>query len=585
MYKKIFSLIVAFILTVGILAQPAAAETSQNRIEGVLVVDVSRSMLDSDPGKISNEAMKMFIDMSSLEGDKIGVLAYTDEIIREKSLVKISSEQDKKILKEFIDSVGRYPFTDISVGVGEAVNVLDVGHEDGYAPLIVLLADGNNDLDEKKPRTLKDADADLEKAVEAAKAKGYPVYTIGLNADGTLNKSVLQNIANSTGGKYFETKSADSLPGILSEIFANHLKLKIVPVDQFTANGEWQDIKINVPNESVLEGNISIMSSKPVDVKLIDQSGKAVKIPSDDVVLSKSKSYTMLKLIRPAAGDWTLSVKGVKEDKIDINLVFNYDLELTLSAAGAKTYKSGDTVKFEASFMDSGNKVEGKEFYEPMTGALLVKNTDTGKTEEVPLASSDSGFSGEYKIPEDGNYEIVARAEDASFTKESEPLKLSTTKSQAAPAAAKPAQPEEPFPWMTVLLGVLGALVLLGVIWFLITRAKQANRGFSGQMVVEVKDEDTGERTSPQYRKLNVFKGRFKLHQLLSLAPEFAETNSIQIKPGPGDSLVLINSSNATIEKGGRAIDASKGLNIRKNDRLRIVLKQVNKSIYLEYIS
>ncbi|WP_043930425.1 vWA domain-containing protein [Bacillus sp. EB01] len=585
MNKNFFSLLVSLLLFVGILAQPAAADTSKSRIEGVLVVDVSRSMLESDPGKISNEAMKMFIDMSSLKGDKIGVLAYTDEIIREKSLVRIRSEQDKKTLKEFIDSVGRYPFTDISVGVKEAVNVLDMGHEDGYAPLIVLLADGNNDLDENKPRTAKQADADLKKAVDAAHDKGYPVYTIGLNADGTLNKSVLQNIAKSTGGKYFETKSADSLPGILSEIFANHLKLKIVPVDQFTANGAFQDIKINVPNENVLEANISIMSSKPVEVKLADPSGKEVKIPSDAVLLSKSKSYSMLKLIRPAAGDWTLSVKGVKKDKIDINLVFNYDLQLKLSASGGNTHKTGDTVKFESFFEDGGDRVEGKEFYQTMNAVLQVKNVGTGKTEEVPLSAGDSSFSGEFKIPADGDYEIIAMAEDSSFTKESEPLKLSTAKSATAPAATKPAQPEEPFPWMTVLLGVLGAVVLIGLALFLLSKVKQANRGFSGQMVVEVKDEDTGERTSPQYRKLNAFKGRFKLHQLLSLAPEFAETNTIQLKPGPGDSLVLINSSSAMIEKGGRAIDASKGLTIKKNDRLRIVLKQVNKSVYIEYIS
>jgi hypothetical protein len=42
-----------------------------SRIEGMLVVDASRSMLSSDPNNLSSEAMKMFIDMTSIKGDKV----------------------------------------------------------------------------------------------------------------------------------------------------------------------------------------------------------------------------------------------------------------------------------------------------------------------------------------------------------------------------------------------------------------------------------------------------------------------------------------------------------------------------------
>src|SRR3954447_11816802 len=83
----------------------ASPLNSTSRIEGMLVVDVSNSMKSSDPKNISNEAMKMFIDMASINGDKIGAIAYSDAVMREKALVKIQSEQDKQDLKSFIDSV------------------------------------------------------------------------------------------------------------------------------------------------------------------------------------------------------------------------------------------------------------------------------------------------------------------------------------------------------------------------------------------------------------------------------------------------------------------------------------------------
>ncbi|WML41258.1 VWA domain-containing protein [Neobacillus sp. OS1-2] len=561
---------------------------STSRIEGMLVVDVSNSMKSSDPQNISSEAMKMFIDMASLNGDKIGAIAYADEVMREKALVKIHSEQDKQDLKDFVDSVEKYTYTDLSTGVKEAVKVLGSSHEQGYFPLIVLLADGNNELNPKKSKTSTEADADLKKAVAEAQTKGYPIYTIGLNADGKLNKDVLTDVAKSTNGKFFEATSADKLPGILSEIFANHLKLKIVPVDQLVGNDDFQVIKITVPNENVLEANISLMSSQPVEVKLVDPSGKELAVPSDQVLLSRSKSYSMLKLRKPVEGDWTLKVKGVPQDKIDINLVFNYDLQLKLAPFAKQSYKAGETVEIGAVFEDSGTAITDKEIYKSMKATVYVKDLDKGKTESFALNSGDQGFTGQFKLGDSTRYEVVVKAEDSSFFRETEPQRMTVQQSAAAPVTTKPvvsSEDEKPFPWLYVVGGLVGTLVLAALAYLLLGKIKQAGRGFSGQMVVEIKDEDTGERTSPQFKKLKSFKGRLRLHQLLSLSPEFAETEGVIFKPAAGDALLLVNNSGCTIEKGGRAIDAKKGLVIKRNDRLRIIPKKVNKTIYVEYIS
>lgn len=554
-----------------------------SRIEGMLVVDVSNSMKSSDPKNISNEAMKMFIDMASFNGDKIGAIAYADEVMREKALVKIQSEQDKKDLKSFIDSVQKYMYTDLSTGVKEAVNVLDSSHEEGYYPLIVVLADGNNELDPNKSKTLKQAEKDLDQAVASAKEKGYPIYTIGLNANGKLNKDVLTDVAKSTNGKFFEASSADKLPGILSEIFANHLKLKIVPIDQIVGNGDFQDIKINVPNENVLEANISLMSNHPVEVKLVDPSGKELAIPSDHVLLSKSKTYSMVKLLKPVQGDWTLKVKGVAKDKIDINLIFNYDLQLKLSKLAQQTYKAGDTVKINAFFEDNGTPITDKSIYQSMKSTLYVKDLDKGTTEKVSLTADDKGFPGQFKLGNASSYEVMVKAEDNSFFRETERQKITVQKNANTPAAAKASDTEDdkPFPWLYVIAGVIG-VILLAVLAYFLLRKKQ---GFSGQIVIEVKDENTGERSNPQYKKLKGFKGKFQLHQLLGLHPEYTETSQIIFKAQPGDTLLIVNNSDCTIEKSGRAIDAKKGQPVKRNDRLRIVLKKVNKSIYIEYIS
>lgn len=579
-------LIVLLVLPVGGRGVSAAAAQQSSHIDAVLVMDASNSMKASDPNQISGEAMKMFIDMLSTQGDKVGIVSYTDKIQREKALLEIQSDADKADLKQFIDQIDRGAYTDISVGVKEAVKVLKQGAEKGHEPMIVVLADGNNALDPKSGRTKAQSDQELSQSVQEAKTEGIPIYTIGLNYDGKLNKAALAELSDKTGGKSFSTSSADDLPQILSEIFASHQKLKIVPVSAITANGSYQEVTVNVPNANVLEANISLMSSKPVDVKLIDPSGQSQKIPSSDVLLSKSKTYSLIKLLKPEQGDWKLQVKGVPKDKIDINLIFNYDLELDMAPLKSTTVKKGDTVDINAYLVSNGQKLQSSGLYNNMSAKLIVKDMDSGDTKEVKLTNKGDHFEGSYTVEEKHEYELKARAEEKSFYRETKPVTISA-KASGAGSAQTPAPTKDekkPFPVWAVVIGVIALAAVAAAAYFILGAVRKANKGFVGQMVVEVRDENTGEKTYPQYKKLTAFKGKFNLHQLLQLAPELKETDKVIFMPGKNDRLMLKNGSACMIEKSGRAVDASRGAELKSGDRLSVSLPQVDKTILIEYL-
>lgn len=585
-YVACLALLLVSVLSV---THPAFAQTSGNNMDAVLVVDVSNSMTQSDKNKVSNEAMKMFVDMTSIQANKVGVVAYTDKIEREKALLEINSEEDKNDIKAFIDSLQKGAYTDIAVGVTEAVKILDAGRNPNNAPIIVLLADGNNYLNKASSRTQAQSDQELQQAVKEAKDKGYPIYTIGLNADGQLNRSTLQQIAAETNGKFFETSTADKLPQILSEIFANHLKLKVVPVKSFVANGQAQEIPIPIPNGSVMEANISIMSQKAVEVKLFDPAGKEVQIPSNQVRLSKSNAYTIIKLVKPQQGDWKLQVKGAPKEKIDINLIFNYDLQLEMEPVTAKSFKAGDVVPIKAALVSNGQKVASPDLYKQMKATLIVNDKTDNKTNEVALNNTGSGFEGSFTIPSDHTYEIKIKAEDTSFYRETKPFLVDAAKTAGSGASkpnttTDPAAESKPFPWMTVVGGTVVLILLIGAGLYALSIYRKANKGFAGQIAIEIVDEDTGEKSNPQYKKLNAFKGKVKLHQLLQLAPEFAETEKVIFLPGKNDTLIIENRSSCRIEKAGRVLDASKGKELKKNDRIKISLTNVNKSLYVDYI-
>ncbi|MEK3968595.1 MULTISPECIES: vWA domain-containing protein [Paenibacillus] len=584
----------ALLLTLCLAASPFAAvkayaaTSAQSHIDAVLLIDVSNSMKTSDKNKIANEAMKMFIDMLSTQGDKVGIVAYTDKVQREKALLQISSESDKQDLKDFIDGLDRGAYTDIAIGVEEAVKVLQNGSDPSHEPIIVMLADGNNDFNKATGRTQSESDKELKAAVEVAKKNGYPIYTIGLNADGKLNKQSLADLSNETGGKAFSTDSADDLPQILSEIFASHLKLKVVPVQSITANGDYQDVTVNVPNGSVLEANISIMSSQPVTAKLTDPSGKEVAIPSNNVLLSKSSTYSLIKLLSPQEGDWKLQVKGVPKDKIDINLVFNYDLELKIDALPSATYKKGDKIDITSHLFSNGTQVTLSNLYQDMKAVLLATDIDTGDVQEIELDNSGAVFKGTFEVKESHNYELKVRAEESSFYRESAPVQISAKTGGAATTAPSTGTGnEEPLKEASskTLYYIIGGILLVlaaGAAWYVLN--KKSARGFVGQLVVEVKDSNTGEKTYPQYKKLAGFKGKFTLHQLLQLAPELKESETVIFTPAKNDRLLLRSGEGVTVERSGRAADASRGLELKSGDRVSVSLQTVDKTIYLEYL-
>ncbi|MEC0168746.1 vWA domain-containing protein [Paenibacillus graminis] len=592
--KKILRPIALLLLVLCISAAPfasgraSAASPAPSHIDAVLLIDVSNSMNKSDKNNIAGEAMKMFIDMLSAQGDKVGIVAYTDKVQREKALLQIGSAADKQDLKDFIDGLDRGAYTDIAVGMKEAVKVLENGSDPGHEPMIVMLADGNNDLNEATGRTQSQSDQELDAAVETAKQKGYPVYTIGLNANGKLNKEILAGLSNKTSGKAFTTDSADDLPQILSEIFADHLKLKVVPVQSITANGSYQEVTVNVPNGSVLEANISIMSAQPVTAKLTDPSGKEAAIPSNGVLLSKSSTYSLIKLLSPEQGEWKLQVKGVPKDKIDINLVFNYDLELKLDALPSKTYKKGDTVEISSHLFSNGAQVTLSSLYQDMKAVLLATDTDTGKVQELPMDNSGAVFKGSFEIPEGHNYELKVRAEESSFYRESDVLTINAKTGAVAtspPAGAGGTGPVQEQSSSKTLYYIIGGIVLVlaaaVVLWLL---RQKSNRGFVGQMVVEVLDGNTGEKTYPQYKKLSAFRGKFTLHQLLQLAPELKESEKLVFTPGKNDRLMLRGSEEISVERSGRVVDTARGLELKSGDRISVALQTVDKTILLEYL-
>ena len=583
--------IIGFAIMLLLFPSMLMAATSDSQLDAVLVIDASGSMKETDPNKLGLEGVKLFVDMLGFTDNQVGVVTYGSDVSQTYPMSLVKNQSDKENIKNFVDGITRdLEYTDITSGLKEAVKMLNQRNASGNSPLIVVFTDGNNAIGGVANRTPADIDKDLAAIISQAQSEGYPIYTIGLNDNGKLNEAYLEKISVDTKAKAFATKDPAELPDILTEIFAAHSNLKVQSLGPITGTGNFEEVVVNIPNGNVLEANLSATSKSPVEFKLVDPNGNEQTIPSQNITLHTSNSYSLLKLARPMQGDWKLYVKGIAGDQINIDLVYNYDIEVTMKPLSQSNYGVGDKLIVEAYLSLQGNAVNDPNLYNSAKGYLVLTENQTGIETRINMQLQGQSFAGEYTLKDKGDYTVKVIVEDTSYVRESTETQIQVGAVATTSPAATPNlnntedTKEESNPlWLYIGLGILG-VVLLIVIALALKAYKVAKTPLVGQVVLELKDNTTGKLTPPQYKKLSLFQGKVSLHALLQFAPEFKETEKVILKAAPGDKVILYNNSAYAIEKSGRVVKANEGLELKKGDRLSINIADSGQTVQIEYL-
>lgn len=583
--------IIGFAIMLLLFPSMLMAATSDAQLDAVLVIDASGSMKETDPNKLGLEGVKLFVDMLGLTDNQVGVVTYGSDVSQTYPMSLVKNQSDKENIKNFVDGITRdLEYTDITSGLKEAVKMLNQRNASGNSPLIVVFTDGNNAIGGVANRTPADIDKDLAAIISQAQSEGYPIYTIGLNDNGKLNEAYLEKISVDTKAKAFATKDPAELPDILTEIFAAHSNLKVQSLGPITGTGNFEEVVVNIPNGNVLEANLSATSKSSVEFKLVDPNGNEQTIPSQNITLHTSNSYSLLKLARPMQGDWKLYVKGIAGDQINIDLVYNYDIEVTMKPLSQSNYGVGDQLSLEAYLSLQGNAVNDPNLYNSAKGYLVLTENQTGIETRINMQLQGQSFVGEYTLKDKGDYTVKVIVEDTSYVRESTETQIQVGAVATTSPAATPNlnntedTKEESNPlWLYIGLGILG-VVLLIVIILALKAYKVAKTPLVGQVVLELKDNTTGKLTPPQYKKLSLFQGKVSLHALLQFAPEFKETEKVILKAAPGDKVILYNNSAYAIEKSGRVVKANEGLELKKGDRLSINIADSGETVQIEYL-
>ena len=448
--KKILTVLLAAVMLICMSVSAVWAEgeevaqqtTADNMsFDVIFAIDGSGSMKKSDALKLRLTAGRLFTEMTYSNTSRAGFVQFTNIIMDSQGLTDLSTEDSKASFRDRLsglqDSVKGSWDTDISLGLTQALNLLKEGDSfnGDRNPMIILLSDGNTDLP-NGPRTVEESNAELTGTLSEAASLGVPIYSIGLNYDGKLDVDYMQNIANQTGGAFYNITTATDFNKYMTDIFGNVADGDLTGLNPAYIDGRFVTDFV-IDNGSVLMANIVILTDKGVsDPHLIDPTGAVVPLDADHGVIvstdtsdeNKVSTYTILKIMYPVQGAWKVSVKGEADDAVQVNLLTTYDISFKLlnsrdPIAGNDINIYGKLVRGDENITDS-NLLSGA-----MAICTIMDNKGNIVGENLPMTYNEEKhvFICKTNLEKSGNYYVTAHLEgkDGSFSKEAAQYQLS----------------------------------------------------------------------------------------------------------------------------------------------------------------
>lgn len=187
-------------------------------VDVVIILDRSGSMNAERPRKIiqAKNAASNFLNLMGAD-DQSALVSYSDNATLDKML-----SPNHSATQTAINTLEADGCTNIGDAIKKSNAELGSNRANPQANKVaILLTDGKAN----KPNGPDNCSGEVATDVAYAEAQavvaaglGYKIFTIGLGAENKINEEMLQNIATTTGAKYYPSPSSNDLAGIYSAI-------------------------------------------------------------------------------------------------------------------------------------------------------------------------------------------------------------------------------------------------------------------------------------------------------------------------------------------------------------------------------
>lgn len=529
-------------------ATPIVIDPSEG-IDVILVIDTSGSMRDADPERITLEAAALFMDMMETRHSRIGIVGFSGDVHSVMELSPIYSSTTRSNIRNTVSNFVYHGSTDIGLGLRTAAEMILNDPVQTNSPMILLFTDGRIDLPDWFDRTAEVSYYDAWWAVDNV-GSFVPIYTIGLNFDDGINIDFLEEIASRTEAQSFIIEDAALLPELFHKIFANHIRSSINEIATVFPDGEtFTDVFIPIPSHFVAEANIIMLSSRPItDIRLFDPMGREIVFDDRNYTLTAANRYSMIKIMEPEIGEWLLMVRGLPEDRITINLIYNYTVDVAFSITQQDTvgafFDPSVPITVQAGFITMLSPSQIRELFFESVAEVHVFDLDMNPLDIIPMEYNGTAFTAELMPDPPQNVRINISVTHPGFSQTTTTVTISYDPDLLAALAGAPIIPppdpiEEYIPELppeqpietppdvvdetdngNVLIIILIILILILVVlavFFLLSKRQAKRHVFSGHLEVRSLLKN-GKYTALEAPSLSTFAGKISIAEFLKVS-------------------------------------------------------------------
>lgn len=442
MKKRSLLFLLITLMILSFVAIPVSANNGEGETyEVAMLIDVSGSMNQADPNRVSIEAARSFAAWVSSQAQsfKISVILYNTEATTALESVDVMTEKGRNSYQSTLATIselgknGKFngftcwaQDTDIGSAIKQAESILTASKAQKKS--VILFTDGKIDLDNdfsvttsEEKRSENDS---FTCAANFAKA-GIPMYTIGLNYNNGVDKTYMQKLADTTGGRFLLCTNANEISKFFQEIFAD--------VSGGTSGeGDDYDTKANVETvhteyiygQAIREANLVLSSTAVINhFKVVNPSGVVVaegttngtETASVGCYINRTDYTVNIKLVSPADGEWKVSFTSKTDGKVRLGKIFQYNLEVVDDSQTSAVV--GSTVELAPALFnsDTDSRITTQAIYENSKCTVMVSHNGTTADYNASLNSAKNGYKLPLKLDTPGDYEITYKITNAQF--------------------------------------------------------------------------------------------------------------------------------------------------------------------------
>ena len=408
-----FLVIVAFVALLPLnICFSQGLQAPKDKLNVVLLLDSSASMLINDPSKLRIEGARLLLQFLK-SGDRLSIVSFDQQASLVRPPANFSSDQIPAIMTLLNSTEASGQYTDLNAGLLKAIEVLKTSLTDDLKPVIVLLSDGKMDPAPERGTAESHLDSLTTSILPNLKSNGFSVYTLSFSQD--ADRALLQHIAQATDGINWFTPNSETIHESFADLFLSLKKPQVVAGSEkgfkIETNIEEATFYVNQPEGSRLQ------------IADPDEEVFSAQNTPENIRWFEGKKFSVVTIKNPVAGEWKLI--GVNPDDGFATILTN----LKLVTDWPNAIPVGEKVTLRARLYEGSLPVDLQAISEAVTLAFQITPSDrvsepiirellNDNAESGDETASDGVFSSEFKLDQPGDYRLRIIAKGPTFERQ-----------------------------------------------------------------------------------------------------------------------------------------------------------------------